>query len=77
MDTDWMYRLSHFIKVQRKKLGLSQADLAEKTGMNTSYISRLESGESFQSVKIDFLLKLADAFDMDENEIIRLVGLRK
>ena len=31
------------IKKRRKKLGMSMADLAEKTGLSTTYISNLEN----------------------------------
>ena len=71
-----MANFSKFVREQRKKMGLSQHDLAKATGMNTSYISRLESGDNFQSVKIDFFIKLADTFEMTDMEIMKLVGLR-
>ena len=76
MKKNWMQNFSKFVRQTRKKLGISQSILAEETGMNTSYISRLEGGDSFQSVKIDFLIKLADSFDMSEHDIIKEVGLR-
>ena len=71
-----MNKFSTFVREQRKKFGWSQARLAKKTGMNTSYISRLENGGNFQSVKIDFFVKLADAYEMSDSEIMKLVGLR-
>ena len=76
MKKDWMKRFSRFVRENRRKMGLSQAELAKTTGMNTSYISRLESGENFQSVKIDFFVKLVDAFEMRDTEVMKIVGLR-
>ena len=76
MQKNWMQNFSKFVRETRKKLGMSQENLAKETGMNTSYISRLEKGESFQSVKIDFFIKMADAFDMTDTEIMKITGLR-
>jgi transcriptional regulator with XRE-family HTH domain len=76
MKDNWMQNFAVFVKDQRRKMGMSQSDLAEATDMNTSYISRLENGGSFQSVKIDFFIKLADTFEMTDMEIMQLVGLR-
>ena len=76
MDKNWMKNFASFVKNTRKKMGLSQEDLAKATGMNTSYISRLEKGTNFQSVKIDFFIKLVDTFDMDEMAVLKEVGLR-
>jgi transcriptional regulator with XRE-family HTH domain len=76
MKKDWMKVFSRFVRENRKKMGMSQADLANFTGMNTSYISRLESGDNFQSAKIDFFVKLCDAFEVDEIEVMKFVGLK-
>ena len=48
--------LAAAVSGRRKDLKLSQADLAEKTGMNRSVLSRLESGDYTPSV--DQLLAL-------------------
>lgn len=71
-----MQRFANFVRDNRRKMGYSQAQLAQITGMNTSYISRLESGDNFQSVKIDFFVKLVDSFEMKDDEVMKLVGLR-
>jgi transcriptional regulator with XRE-family HTH domain len=73
---NWIKNYVKFIHSNRKKIGLSQAEFAKATGMNTSYISRLETGDNFQSVKIDFFLKVADIFEIEEREIMKKVGLR-
>ena len=71
-----MQRFASFVRDNRRKMGYSQAQLAQVTGMNTSYISRLESGDNFQSIKIDFFVKLVDSFEMKDDEVMKLVGLR-
>jgi transcriptional regulator with XRE-family HTH domain len=76
MKKDWMQRFASFVRDNRRKMGYSQAQLAQVTGMNTSYISRLESGDNFQSIKIDFFVKLVDSFEMKDDEVMKLVGLR-
>lgn len=76
MDKNWMKKFASFVKENRKKMGLSQEDLAKATGMNTSYISRLEKGTNFQSVKIDFFVKLVDTFEMTDMDVMKTVGLR-
>ena len=43
---------------ERKKLGLSQAELAERTGLKQSNISRAESGK--YNPTIEFLGRLAE-----------------
>ncbi|MEE0100377.1 MAG: helix-turn-helix transcriptional regulator [Acutalibacteraceae bacterium] len=46
------------IMEERKKLGLSQAELAERTGLKQSNISRAESGK--YNPTIEFLGRLAE-----------------
>lgn len=50
--------ISRQIIEERKKLGLSQADLAERTGLKQSNISRVESGK--YNPTIEFLGRLAE-----------------
>ena len=77
MKTDWMKTFAEFVRTYRLKMGLSQVELAAITKMNTSYISRLENGKDFKSVKVDFLVLLSQAFDMPTQEIMKSVGLEK
>ena len=52
------------IKKRRIQLGLSKAELSEKTGISNSYISMLESGDR-RSPSLDILLKISNALDYD------------
>ena len=53
------YRLAVQVMERRELLGLTQAELAEKTGINQGDISRIERGLNFPNEKT--LLLLADA----------------
>jgi len=51
------------IKEQRKRMGLSQAELAEKVGLHEKQIYRLESGKN--SPSFHTVLKIIHELDMD------------
>jgi transcriptional regulator with XRE-family HTH domain len=51
------------LKLLRKQLGMSLQDLAEKTGLTKSYLSKLERGLSTPSIAV--ALKLSSALHMD------------
>jgi y4mF family transcriptional regulator len=54
-----MNNLSLFIKYHRKKLGLTQQDLAEKAGVGIRFIRELEHGkETLQLNKVNQVLNL-------------------
>lgn len=55
--------ISETIKSARKSLHLTQADLAEKTGLNRATIGRIENGAFMPS--IEQLQDLAEALDID------------
>jgi transcriptional regulator with XRE-family HTH domain len=56
--------LSEAIKSRRKALDLTQEELAEKLGVNTSYIGQLESGHR-TGLTANMLFKLAKALEVD------------
>lgn len=54
-----MNNLSAFIKYQRKKLGLTQEELASKAGVGVRFIRELEQGkETLQLDKVEQVLNL-------------------
>ena len=53
----------------RRAVGLSQEALAEKAGVDRSYVSRVETGKV--SVGLDTLAELARAVDVAPNELLR------
>jgi len=51
------------ITIARKQKGLSQSELAERTGILPNNLSRIETGK--YSTGLDMLLKIADALEME------------
>lgn len=67
--------LSYNMKSRRKELGLSQIELAEKTGSAANYISKIEAERQFPSVEM--IEKLAEALQMDTVELFALSNQKK
>ena len=59
------YEIGQRIRKNRKALGLSQEELAEKINISTTHMSHIETGQT--KVSLSLLLKLAYALDMDLN----------
>jgi len=55
------------LKERREELGFTQAQLAEQTGVNPSYIGLLERGERVPS--LDVLVELVAALDLSLTEL--------
>ena len=56
------------VRDRRRELGMSQEELAEKSGVSRATISRLESGELLM-VKTGTLIKLAEALECKVSDI--------
>lgn len=56
------------LKYQRESAGLSQLELANKTGISHQNINRWEKGEVLPN--IDFCVKLADFYEISLDELI-------
>ncbi|MCL2264681.1 MAG: helix-turn-helix transcriptional regulator [Treponema sp.] len=59
--------LSHNIKEQRHKLGITQAKLAERVETSTNYIGMIESGKKFPTPEM--LERIAKAVELDAPEL--------
>ena len=59
------------IKELRKGIGFSQEELAERTGISSKYLSRIEMGQHFPS--IDTLIRLADALNVELKDFFEFV----
>src|SRR6266567_4498517 len=66
-------KLGVFIKKLRKDLNLSQKQLAEKTKLARSYISRLEDNQ-FDSPSAMVLIKLASALRISHEKLFEVAG---
>lgn len=65
--------LAQNMKQHRKKLGLSQASLAERAGTAPNYIAMIEVGKSFPSLPM--LEKIAGALEIDALDLFDKQGL--
>jgi len=55
---------------RRDALGLSQFELAERSGVDNTLISRIESGErDIRRVSYQFVMRLALALEMDPRDL--------
>ena len=70
--TDTKKLIGARIKVLRKQAGLTQEKLAEKVGLDSRHLSRLEVGQHFPS--LDSLERIADALNMPLAEFFQFPG---
>ena len=68
--TDLRKVLALNMKFYRKKLGISQAKLAEKANIADNYIALIETGKRFPSVKM--LERIAEVLQKDTLELFLL-----
>jgi transcriptional regulator with XRE-family HTH domain len=59
----------------RNARGLSQDDLAYEAGVSRSYLSQLEKGAYYASLKI--VGRLAEALDIEPAELLRVPAKRR
>jgi len=57
------------IKYYRKKLNLTQEELAEKADISISYIKQIESNKEFKNVSLTVILKLSKALDVSVDKL--------
>jgi transcriptional regulator with XRE-family HTH domain len=57
------------VKRRRLSLGLTQEDLAEKSGLHRTYISSLENGQ--RNIALSNIIRLAKALDISPHELIK------
>ena len=61
------------VKVMREQRHLTKAELAERSGLAPSYLSRLESGD-YKSPSIETLVSIARGMEMDPRDLLVLSG---
>ena len=57
------------VKYYRKKLKLTQEELAEKADISISYIKQIESNKEFKNVSLTVILKLSKALDVSVDKL--------
>lgn len=58
------------VRRQRERLGISQEELADRAGVDTRYIRRMESSGGID-VRLTTLLKIATALEYEACELLR------
>lgn len=66
------YSLGVKLRERRKQEGLTLTELSELTGVDTSYLGRIERGQRFPSAHI--LRKLAVPLEYSQAELLKLAG---
>ena len=61
-------RIGRQVQQIRKRKGLSQADLAEDTGMSVAYISHIETG--IKKASLESVVKIANALGVTVDQIL-------
>lgn len=64
-----MARVGDVIRNRRLELELTQEDLAERTGFEQSYISKVEVGRTKRPLR-EYVLRFAEALDMHPDELL-------
>lgn len=62
-----------FIRDLRKKRGMSQKDLADGTGIDFTYLSKIENCKMAPPSE-KTIIAIAEALDADSDELMRLAG---
>lgn len=57
------------IKYYRKKLNLTQEELAEKADISISYIKQIESNKEYKNVSLTVILKLSKALEVSVDKL--------
>lgn len=64
------HRLGEIVALQRRRRGLTQAELADAAGLSLKYLGEVERGEA--NVTIDVLERVANALGWDPNSLFAI-----
>lgn len=63
--------MNNHVKMYRKKQGLTQADLANRAGLNIRQIQKIENGEiRTENITLKTMQAIAQAFDVKIDDLI-------
>ena len=60
-------QIAHKIKIKRRKLGITQADLSKKLSISPTYLNLMENGK--RKIDLDLLLKMTNELNVDVSDI--------
>lgn len=69
MNTEYVQVFGERIRTFRKERGMSQIDLANKVGIDRSYIGFLERGE--RNPSLEMIIKIAEALNVTPDELLK------
>jgi transcriptional regulator with XRE-family HTH domain len=64
--------IGKILRQKRKSMSLTMREVAEKSGVSASHLSRIEQGDRFPSASV--LRRLASPLDYEETELMMLAG---
>lgn len=65
------------VKVLRKAKGLTQQELAQKLGIDPTYLSKVENNNKLATLGRDKIIRLAEILGADVDELVELAGKAK
>lgn len=60
------------VKMYRKKLSLTQEQLAEKSNCSSSYIKQIESSKEYKNVSLSTIISICNALDISVAELFTM-----
>lgn len=69
-----MKGLGKYLKTLREESGLSMRDVAKQTSLTPSYISKIETGDTFKSINVDSLIAFSKAYRIPITALLEEAG---
>ena len=69
-----MQKLGRYLKNLREELGLSMHEVARRSSLTPSYISKIETGNVFKSINTDSLVNFSNAYEIPVIAILEEAG---
>jgi len=69
-----MKSLGKYFKTLREELGLSMRDVAKQTNLTPSYISKIETGNTFKSINVDSLIAFSKVYKIPITALLEEAG---
>ena len=72
VNRDRFIQVGLTISTLRKMRGLSQEQLAERSGISRTHLSNIEAPNVIKAFSLDILYRIADALDVEAHDILRV-----
>lgn len=67
-------KLGNYLKQLREEQGLSLRNVAKQSGLSPSHLSKIEAGDTFKTISIQTLIKLAKFYGIPVNAVLKEAG---